>query len=319
MVNTRSRTTPQPRGRQIAITARDLALFRLLARYRFLPSNFIHAFIGGNPTYHKSRMTDLYHEGWLGKPKPQWEALNARYRFDTYELGGRARALLRDEDLLEHRILGTSGAFRHELMLCLVMASLELSARRFGIELLDWKDVLAAAPEEARAAESPFVIPITLRGDDKATNTILRPDGHPFGLRAVRAFWFVGLEVDRHTEPLHPTDLRSSRSSILRKILQYQQLVSERQFESRYGMPNLLVPIVTVNQQHMHNMMQLVLWITGGRGFKWMLFKTMPEFSSLERSPLPRIELLAEDWLRAGHEPLNLLRELTRTVTRNAA
>ena len=142
----------------------------------------------------------------------------------------------------------------------------------------------------------------------------------PFArLRVVGRLGFVGLEVDRHTEPLHPTDLRSSRSSILRKILQYQQLVSERQFESRYGMPNLLVPIVTVNQQHMHNMMQLVLWITGGRGFKWMLFKTMPEFSSLERSPLPRIELHAEDWLRAGHEPLNLLRELTRTVTRNAA
>ena len=73
--------------------------------------------------------------------------------------------------------------------------------------------------------------------------------------------------------------------------------------------------MITVNSQHMHNMMSLVLAITGGRGFKWMLFKTMPDFSSLERSPHPRLDLLTEDWQRAGHSSLNLHQELTRHAT----
>ena len=244
MASQRSRTTPQSRGRLIAVTARDLAIFRLLNRYRFLPSNFIHAFVGGNAVYHKARLTDLFHEGWLAKPALQWEVLNARYRFDTYELGSRGRTYLRDEGLIETRQLGTGGAFRHELMLCMVMASLELSARQRGVEFIGWKDVLANAPTETRNADAPFAIPVALNHSGHSRSTILRPDGYPFGLRATRTFWFVGVEVDRHTEPLHPTDLQSPRSSILRKFLQYQQLVGQRQFETRFGFANLLVPVM---------------------------------------------------------------------------
>src|SRR5688572_10164542 len=114
----RSRMHAQPRGRRLEITPRDLEIFKLLDRYRYLPSNFIHAFVGGNKSYHKARMTDLFHEGWLRKPVPQWEAMNARYRFDTYELGHRGSAVLADRGLVVTRRLGTGGFFRHELMVC---------------------------------------------------------------------------------------------------------------------------------------------------------------------------------------------------------
>lgn len=302
----------QPRGRRVAITQRDIDIFKLLSRYRYLPSNFLHAFVGGNEAYHKARMTDLFHEGWLTKPAPQWEAMNARYRFDCYELGRKATAALAERGVQDSRPLGTGNSFRHELMVCLIMASIELSARRNNIALLSWKDVLAMAPESTREAEAPFAVPMSFAHRGQTFGRALRPDGQPFGLRGSRCFWFVGFEADRHFEPLHPTDLNSRNSSILGKFLQYRHLVGERLFESRFGLSNVLVPIVTINEQHMRNMVELVLRITDGQGFKWMLFKTVPDFASVEKTIQPTIDLLAEPWHRAGHPPLNLLTELSR-------
>ncbi len=308
----RSRLHPLPKGRRIAVTTRDVKIFSLLDRYRYLPSNFILAFVGGNAGYHKARMTDLFHEGWLHKPSPQWEAMNARYRFDTYELGRKASRALDDRGCRETRRLGSGGAFRHELLVCLIMASLELSVQQYGVELLSWKDVLLGAPEATRTCEAPFAIPMSFSHDGRAVNRTLRPDAWPFALRGKRTFHFVGIEVDRHTEPLHPTDLLSRHSSILIKFLQYQQLVRERLFERHYGMSNVFVPIITVNEVHMRNMMDLALRITDGQGFKWMLFRTMADLASLERSPTPHFDLLAAPWQRAGNSPLTLLQELNR-------
>lgn len=300
----------EPRGRRLEITPRDLEIFKLLDRYRYLPSNFIHAFVGGNDSYHKARMTDLFHEGWLRKPVPQWEAMNARYRFDTYELGHRATAVLADRGLVGARRLGTGGFFRHELMVCEIMASFELAVRRAGINLFTWQDVLAAAPQETRDSASPFVIPMSLNYKGRVYEKPLRPDGFPFGLAGRRTFWFPGIEADRHYEPLHPTELTSRHSSILAKLLQYRHFVRERLFETHFGMGNVFVPIITVNEQHMLNMLDLVLQLTEGRGFKWMLFKALPDFASLERAVQPTPGLLTEPWLRAGNPPLNLLEEL---------
>lgn len=308
----RSRMHADPRGKRIVLTPRDLEIFKLLDRYRYLPSNFIRAFVGGNAAYHKARMTDLFHEGWLLKPMPQWEAMNARYRFDCYELGRKATAALSERGLLTSHRIGTGSAFRHELMVCLIMASIELEARDHDIALLSWKDVLANAPDETRDAEAPFVIPMSFDWHGRRFDRPLRPDGRPFGLRGKRTFWFVGIEADRHYEPLHPTDLTSRHSSILGKFLQYRHMVRERIFLSRYGMDNVLVPIVTVNRQHMLNMIELAMKITDGRGFKWMLFKTVPDFVSLEKTIQPRAGMLSEPWLRAGNPPLVLLDELRR-------
>ena len=308
----RSRMHAQSRGKRIELTPRDFAIFRLLDRYRYLPSNFILAFVGGNPGYHKARMTDLFHEGWLNKPVPQWEAMNARYRFDSYELGRKASAALAEHGLIAAHRLGTGSAFRHELMVCLIMASIALSARNHGIAMPSWKDVLANAPESTREAEAPFSLPMSFVYRNQTFNRPLRPDGQPFGLRGRRSFWFVGFEADRHYEPLHPTDLNSRNSSILGKFLQYRHLVRERLFESHFGMSNVLVPIVTVNEEHMRNTMDLALRLSDGLGFKWLLFKSVPDFASLERTIEPTTDFLSEPWLRAGNPPLTLLEELNR-------
>ncbi len=221
--------------------------------------------------------------------------------------------MLDEQGSREVRRLGTGGAFRHELLVCLIMASLELSMRQHGVELLNWKDVLLGAPEATRHSEAPFAIPMSFSHDGRTVNRALRPDAWPFALRGSRrTFHFVGIEVDRHTEPLHPTDLWSRHSSILIKFLQYRYLVRERLFERHYGMSNVLVPIITVNEAHMLNMIDLALRLTDGQGFKWMLFRTMANLASPEHSPTPDVDLLAAPWQRAGNPPLSLLEELNR-------
>ena len=128
-------------------------------------------------------MTDLFHEGWLRKPVPQWEAMNARYRFDTYELGHKATAALAERGLLTTHRLGTGSAFRHEFMVCLIMASFELAATGAGITLLSWKDVLAQSPIATRDSDTPFVIPMSFSHRGRTFDRPLRPDGTPFGLQ----------------------------------------------------------------------------------------------------------------------------------------
>lgn len=303
----RSRLHRKPYGRRIVLSERDLALFRLLDTYRYLPADFLHAFLGGHATHHRARLTDLFHEGWLDKPAAQWEAFNARYRPDTYALSRKAERVLAETGGASAVRIGTGGAFRHELMVCLIMASLELSSRGSGIDLRGWRDILAMAPAATQALPAPFALPVPGSG----TN-VLRPDGLPFGLHGRRRFFFVGIEADRHTEPLHPVDLRARSSSILRKFLQYQVMVKERIFERHFGIPNVLVPFVTVNEEHMANMMDLAMQISDGRGFKWMLFRTMQAFGSPLMRATPDLTLLSGPWMRAGNPPLTLLAELNR-------
>lgn len=305
----RSRLTPTPRGRRLALTPRDLLLFGVLDRYRYMPSNFLLAFLGGHSTYHRQRLTDLFHEGWLRKPASQWETFNARYRPNSYELTPKARSALAGVAGLSSHIIGAGAPFWHEHLVCLVMASIELSARQGGVALLSWRDVLDRAPRGTQQSATPFAIPVQ---STEAGHRTLRPDGLPFGLMGSRALWFPGIEVDRHTEPLHPTDLRGRGSSILLKFVLYRQFVRDRVFEAHYGMPNAMVPIVTVNTAHMRNMIDLAMSLSEGRGFKWMLFRSLEDVSSRSSTPEPQLDLLSGTWERPGNAPVRLIEELNR-------
>jgi hypothetical protein len=299
----------------VAVSERDLRLFAVLARYRYLPSNFLHAFVGGNEIRFKQRLGDLFHEGYLGRPQRQWLAMNARYRPAIYELDQKAEAELRRTGLgLSHRI-GNSGSFAHELMVCLVAASFELAATAEDrLSFVSWRQLLARAPTETQRFPNPFAFPVAISHRDGRLLFDLKPDGRPFGLDSSlgnglrRALFFPGIEVDRHTEPLTTFDL--NRSSVVKKVLAYREMVATELYKTQLGMPNMLVPIVTVNAEHMHNMMRLVLSLTNGKGASYLLFKTIPDFVAIDRTIEPNGSIISEPWLRAGHPPFDILKEL---------
>src|ERR1700742_4374413 len=95
MYKRRSRMQRTRSGKRIELSGRDIDLFKLLTRYRYLRSTYLHAFVGGaSETRFKERLGDLFHEGYLDRPAQQWEYADARCRPAVHEIGkGGLRAL----------------------------------------------------------------------------------------------------------------------------------------------------------------------------------------------------------------------------------
>lgn len=312
--------TPQLRERKVLeIQTRDLAVFELLQRYRYLPINFIRALLpadlrGQSYKRFQERMGQLYHEGYLNRPNRQREAENARWRHLVYELDHRARIELRERGMNEAHRPGFGRNFRHELMVCLVQASIEIACNETpGLEYVSWRHILqhAATPESTKTSKRPFRIPVVLDG----VHTAIAPDGWPSGIRYSSpsggryALCFPGHETDCATEPLAPSDVLA-RANIECKLRAYLAIYERRTHQMHFGFPNMIVPFVTTSRKRMGNMMALLAKITGGKGSSFLLFKCMPQFASMGASPEPTANFLSEPWERVGHPPLELIAEL---------
>jgi hypothetical protein len=192
-------------------------------------------------------------------------------------------------------------------MACVLGAAFELSARSEpDMTYLSWEDIRdhERTPEKTRRSPAPFNIPLR-QGD-------LRPDDRPFGLQYVRpdgrkrTLIFAGIEADRSTEPLRATQLR--HSSIAQKFRDYREFIEREIYARHFGFPMVpLVPIVTVSEARMRNMMLLLGEIAGTGTTKYFLFRAMPAFASFEHS-LPIIDdLLTAPWQRVGAESVRLI------------
>ena len=318
----RPRTRRRPTGKPIKLTERALEIFDRLDRNRMLPTNYVHAFVGGNFTNLSNRLGDLYHETntspyfepYLDRPEGQWRTINARYIYATYTNTAVAERALRDSGRSLRQKANVSSSFFHDLMSCILGAAFELSARvEPNITYLSWEAIRAheRTPERTRASPSPFTIALGQRE--------LRPDDRPFGLQYTtlggrkRTLLFAGIEADRSTEPLRPKQMR--RSSIAQKFRNYSDFIDREIFAAHFGFPVApLVPVITVSQLRMRNMMALLPEIAGANAAKYFLFRAMPEFASYERSIPIVTDLLRCTWERVGHSPVRLMEQLARII-----
>src|SRR6185312_5424771 len=167
----RSRMRRTRTGKRIELTTRDIEMFKLLDRYRYLRSTFIHAFVGGrSKTRCKERLGHLYHEGgYLDRPQQQWQFANSRHMPVVYDNAEGATRVLHECGVLNdgHETAhGCNGAgphrqFPHALMICEILASIELSARADpNLRFISWREILAKAPEHTRRSPHPFRIPV---------------------------------------------------------------------------------------------------------------------------------------------------------------
>lgn len=315
VLSPRPRTCRRPSGKPIKLTPRALDIFDRLDRNRMLPTNYLHAFLGGNLTNLSNRLGDLYHEDntppyfepLLDRPEAQWRAMNARYVPVTYTNTRAAERALRDHGRDIRQKANLSNSFFHDLMACVLGAAFELSVRtEGGIDYLSWEAIRTheRTPEKTRHSPTPFNIRLG-QGD-------LRPDDRPFALQCARpdgrkrTLVFAGIEADRSTEPLRPTHFR--HSSIAHKFAQYHEFIEREIYAAHFGFPHVpLVPIVTVSEARMRNMMMLLGETTGSQTAKYFLFRAIPAFASYEGS-LPIIDdLLTCRWLRAGAESIRLV------------
>lgn len=309
----RSRMRREPTGKRIELTGRDLEIFKLLSRYRYLRSTFIHAFVGGNRTKLIERLGHLYHDGgFLDRPAQQWQAADARYHPVVYELSRKGADALDINGgpggvgALTGRGSGPQRQFAHTLLICEVLASLELGAAQIGsLRLVWWPEILAKAPAETRAAPKPLQIGTVDGFRARAGGWIVEPDalfGIEYRTGTQRSYRFFALEADRGTMPVERTDRAQSR--YLGKVIAYRQAMANGTFKLRWGVPNLFVLTVTTSDPRLDTMETAVRKITEGRGSSAFLFKTYP--ASNRGGLYAEPQLLTEPWKRVGHEPLDL-------------
>ena len=127
-------------------TERDIETFKLLARYRYLPSDYIHAFLGGNKKALCRRLNLLSREPnvYLARPPQQRQSASANHRPLIYELDDRAIRLLRERGAtLPQRSYHRN--FAHELMVAQITSSIELGTKEnTHVRLIPWSEILAS-------------------------------------------------------------------------------------------------------------------------------------------------------------------------------
>jgi hypothetical protein len=294
-------------------TERDIEIFKLLVRFRYLPSDYIHAFIGGNEKALSHRLNLLSRQPnlFLARPHQQRQNADANYRHLIYELDERGSRTLRERGL---SFLPKSyyRNFVHELMVAQVTASIELGIKENpAISLIPWPEILASKniPATTRDAASPASMRVSyaIRGVSRSDE--ITADARPFGLhRTIQAktsyLFFPGIEADCGTEPIDTRD--TDRSSIVKKFAAYIAVTEQGIHRSHFGFPNFFVPFVTCSTSRMRSMMALVDRLTEGRGSKILLFKTFPSFASADKPPAPNGHMLTAPWQRVGFPPLCL-------------
>ena len=294
-------------------TERDIEIFKLLTRYRYLPSDYIHAFVGGGVSALSRRLNFLSRKPnlYLARPHQQRESADANYRPLIYELDERGSRVLRERGLpclpkRHHR------NFAHELMVSQIMASIELGTReRKHVRLITWSEILAnpSTPEATRQSPTAASIPVAFSANGERHAMNVNADAQPFGFQRTIGtqttyLFFPGIEADCGTEPVETSDFE--RSSISKKFAAYIAIAEQRIYRSHFGFPNFFVPFITTNNVRMESMIKLLNRMTDERGSKMFLFKVFPAIGFAERSPKPSGHMLSDPWSRAGFEPFTL-------------
>lgn len=313
-LNRRSRWSRQGTKRA-QLTARDIEIFRLLLRFRYLPAEWIHAFIGGNKTRLIERLNLLQREPncYIRRPEQQRQYYNANYRSLIYELDSNGERALQqhgyfDEDeaiawLRRERKDGRVD-FAHAVMICEALASIEFGIKeKPGLRFIPWREIHKRMPEATRNSKLSHCLPVsishTIGGKEHRSTKALMPDA-VFGIEIVGVgARFFALECDRDHEPLVRSNLE--QTSYLRKILQYQAVMKEKTYRSHWGLPNLLALNLTTTSFHMTKIKELVAELIEGKGASYQLFKTMPSLGDFAPPEPPTGRLLNEAWQRVGH------------------
>lgn len=170
----------------VQLTERDIEILKLLARYRYLPADDIRAFVGGSSKNVAHRLNLLSREPnlYINRPHQQRQIAGTNSRPLIYELDGRGITVLRERGSVEppksyHR------NFAHELMVCRIMASLELGTRRISaIRLIAWSEILMSekTPLATRTSPSPNSISVSIFVREQQGSIKVTADARPFGL-----------------------------------------------------------------------------------------------------------------------------------------
>jgi hypothetical protein len=292
---------PRQKGgvaRACKLTPRDLEqILPLLAHYRYLSTDYIHAFVGGDRQSLVKHLGLLFANGkYLERPEQQLKNANAYYRDVIHALSPTGAEALTDRGIhvppLHHY-----KHFEHKVLECMFEASIELGTReRPSVSRIGWPAILASDnfPADRRKIDDPITIELS-------EGKKLRPDGTPFVLAYDNeAFRFCVYEADCDTESGDSFYENSLRS----KIDNYLTVIDQKLYRSHYGANTFIVLFVTIKERRAEEALRLIEKIIETKGYPREYAKRIgithtPIFSSLER-PVPASGfMLTQGWKRA--------------------
>ena len=329
----RGRRTPS--GKRLILQTRDIEIFKLLQRYRFLRSTYIWSLLppehrGKSFKRFQDRLTDLFHEtdtlhngAYLDWPRQQRETYNARYTASIYALSSAGEALLEDEDvqvnyltdLVRSGRMAVNREFAHTMMICDTLASIELGVQSEpNVRLVSWQEILAKAPKETQQAGNPFAIPVEIshRFPNAATRTNerfrLTPDGL-FGLEYAlptgkKVYRFFALEAERRNRVI-TSNLKGS--SFLKKVLAYRTIIEKGIHTSHFGIPNLLILTVAPTQARIDTMKKMILGLYDAGDSSNFLFRCISTQGYDDQVDGPTSHMFHEPWQRAVLDDFRLV------------
>ncbi|MBX3512050.1 MAG: replication-relaxation family protein [Xanthobacteraceae bacterium] len=313
----RSRNHRTPTGKLARITPRHLEILGLLQRYRFLDARHIHALLGSNNSNVRRALGDLFHEHGLLNRLPQRAFMrDPLYDPEIYELSEEGEALLLRQDInsqpatwLKQCRYGAKSLAAHNLMICHVVAAIEVAAIRTGARFIPCSEILQRAPRTTQNARQPFAIPVSIshlspNGRVQRLDMPVVPDA-VFGLQYPnKTFRCFALEIDRNTMPLTRANL--NETSYLRKLLQYRELISRGVYKMHFGLTEtpMLLLTITTNAKHLEGIKSLLRELAGEKQWKRaFLFKAEPSLGSFVRAAKPLFSLFDTGWDRVGNPP----------------
>lgn len=250
------------------LTPRDVAILKAVARYRVLHSGMIGRVValegftpGGIDARHvlfdpakriRDRLTELFHGGFLARPRAAYSFVRPGSEPLTYALGREGERLLAElgagDDAGNARKTRAAkrGFVEHQLLVNEVAIALRESASRTVRIAIG--DELLVSSGHATAHPFRFTAGVTLGTESKTIG--IEPDLAFTNRTGERTYGYL-VEVDRDTEPaVRSRQSRGGRTptltgtSILRKLLGYAAIKRDGEIGKRLGWRNFKVLFV---------------------------------------------------------------------------
>lgn len=280
------------------LTARDLAIVNLVARFRFLTAPQITRLVGGSHQQILRRLKFLFDAAYLDRPPAQKlqlaHAIDDGNRPFVYGLGRQGAHVLAEagvsiSDRLDWTTKNNSAKalfLAHTIETAEVLIGFELASRASNsARLVDQPDLFPYLPEATRNARDPFRIRVTVRVKEHPTPVAI-------GIVPDRVFSLFltdntrhnfALELDRGTMDIKARTL-IGKSSFRRKLLGYYQLWQDGRHTDAWGFKSFRVLTITPSEKRIAHMIAAQKEIVGQSGLNLFLFTT-PQLLK-EKSPL---------------------------------
>ena len=312
----RKRHIRTPTKRELIIGPRDIEIFRLLQRYRYLRASQIRALLpdnlrGRSEKRLRERLGALYHERYLARPPQQMATCNFHYAESIYALDEQGEKYLSTHGLdgpFSHLAAkaraGAHRQFVHSMMVVDTLVSIELAVRTEpGLRFLNWQDVLAKMPAATRSRPNPFQLPrvgvsYTLPGTNKTLrgDIALIPDG-VFAIKYPTGFVLYLLEAE-HKDCASRTTLNAN--SFLRKALGYLELRRQERFERLFGLGAVMVLTIVPTEARLVGLLKIVDKIAGQQGGAMFGFAISPAFPHIHSQNSFDLNQRGMQWKRVG-------------------